>query len=83
MRLAVALFFAGYVIVVSRVLARSIGFFEELSAAVAGIVRNRNQPVRLSPPLAIEQGELNEVKRVAGSSGKSVAVNFGNTARSD
>ncbi len=63
--LAVALFFAGYVIVVSRVLARSIGFFEELSAAVAGIVRNRNQPVRLSPPLAIEQGELNEVREAA------------------
>ncbi|MBQ6390435.1 MAG: penicillin-binding protein 2 [Eggerthellaceae bacterium] len=33
--------------------------------------------------LANEKGELNEVKRVAGSSGKSVAVNFVNTARSD
>ena len=33
--------------------------------------------------LANEKGELTEVKRVVGSSGKSVPVNFGNTSRSD
>ncbi|MBR0404817.1 MAG: penicillin-binding protein 2 [Eggerthellaceae bacterium] len=33
--------------------------------------------------LAYDKGQLTEVKRVPGSSGKSVAVNFGNQARSD
>lgn len=63
--LAILLFFAGCSVLVAQVLARSIGYFEALSAAVAGVVRNREQPVRLAPALAIAQGELNEVREAA------------------
>ncbi|ACV21633.1 Sensor histidine kinase YycG [Slackia heliotrinireducens] len=63
--IAVAVFFIGYVVVVCLLITRSVGYFNELSEALAGVVRHRDQPVRLSRELAVIQGELNEVREAA------------------
>ncbi len=60
--LTAALFFAGYAGIVIALLRRSVSYFEELSGAVAGLMRHREEPVRLSDALVIAQGELNEIR---------------------
>lgn len=60
--IALTLFFLGYMVLVRSVLAWSVRYFEELSGAVSGLMTDRETPVRLSRPLALTQGELNELR---------------------
>lgn len=55
----------GYIALIGGVLRRSVGYFEELSGAVAGLMRHREDPVRLSGELSIVQDELNDLRAAA------------------
>ncbi|MDO4289688.1 MAG: HAMP domain-containing sensor histidine kinase [Eggerthellaceae bacterium] len=62
---AACLFFMGAAVIMFANLNRSLRYFDELSGAVTEVMRNREEPVRLSDDLSIVQGELNAVREAS------------------
>lgn len=59
---AIALYLIGCIIVVFVGYGRSLAYFDELSRAVAGMLEDRTEPVKLSSQLRLTQDELNDIR---------------------
>ena len=60
--LALGAYLLGLVIISGVVLRRSIGYYAQLTGAVANLVAHPEEPVRLSDELSVTEQELNQVR---------------------
>ena len=62
---AVVLYLVGFVSIIARAVNRALGYFDQLSGAVAQLMADPNRPVELSDRLAITRAELTDIRAKA------------------
>lgn len=59
---AIVLYLIGCIVLIFGGYGRAMGYFDELSNAVGGIISDKEKPVELSGALALTQNELNSIR---------------------